>query len=90
MGLGFVATWHGANAFLNQRGIRYTFSRLTRFNLPSRRAHSHLGWRRVGSTIFLQMGVIEVMAGTVFPFLHVSLRATDRVRLALSPDALRR
>src|SRR5207302_474415 len=33
MGIGFMALWHGANLYLHQRGIRYTFSRLTRFNV---------------------------------------------------------
>ncbi|MDP1534625.1 MAG: hypothetical protein Q8L92_13715, partial [Rubrivivax sp.] len=30
MGIAFMAIWHGANEYLHQRGIRYTFSRLTR------------------------------------------------------------
>ena len=89
MGLAFAATWHGANAFLRERGIRYTFSRVTRFNLPSLRAHSHLGGTRLGSAIFLQVGVFEAMAATVFPFLHMSLRSRGRVLLRLAPDALR-
>jgi hypothetical protein len=89
MGLAFVATWHGANAFLRDHGVQYTFSRLTRFNLPSRRAHSHIGWKRVGSAIFFQAGRLEVMVSTLRPFLHLSFSRWKRVRLRLSADTVR-
>jgi hypothetical protein len=90
MGLGFAAVWHGASGFLRERGVLYSFSRITRFNLLSRRAHSHLGCKRVGSAFFLQIGVVEVMAGTLSPYVHVLFRSSDRVRLKLAPDVLRR
>lgn len=88
MGLGFVATWHGANAFFRERGVRYTFSRLTRYNLPSRRAHSHLGWKRTGTAIFLQAGGVEIMVATVFPFVYMSFGSNQRARLRLKSDVL--
>ncbi len=47
MGLGFVGIWNGANEFLRSRGIKCSFSRLTRFNLASRRAH-HAAWCATG------------------------------------------
>ena len=49
---------------------RYTFSRLTRFNVASRRAHQHLGWKVVGRALFLQLGRLELMgmATRVFPY----------------------
>lgn len=87
MGLGFVALWNGANQYLTERGIRYTFSRLTRFNLASRRAHKHLGWKVAGRSLFLQLFGVEIMAATVFPFVGLSV-GRGRVRLALRPDAL--
>ena len=59
MGLGFIGIWNGANKFLRSRGIKFSFSRLTRFNLASRRAHEHLGWKRVGRALFLQAGVLS-------------------------------
>ncbi len=88
MGLGFVALWNGANEFLSQRGVRYTFSRLTRFNLASRRAHQHLGWKRVGIALFLQAWRVEAMLATLFPYIHLSLTKSGRVRLTLKPDVL--
>lgn len=89
MGLGFVGIWNAVNKYLHQRGIEFTFSRLTRFNLPSRRAHAHLGWKRVASAVFLQAWNLEVMIATTPPFLHASANRMRSVRLNLSPDALR-
>ena len=54
MGIGFMAIWHGANAYLHERGVRYTFSRLTRSNLASRRSHAHLGWECVARAASLR------------------------------------
>ncbi|MBK8689395.1 MAG: N-acetyltransferase [Betaproteobacteria bacterium] len=88
MGLGFVGIWNGANEFLTRRGVRYTFSRLTRFNLASRRAHRHLGWKLVGRAIFLQLWQLEVMFATIRPYVDVSLAKESRVRLVLRPDVL--
>jgi hypothetical protein len=87
LGLGFVGLWSGANQFLSHRGIAYTFSRLTRFNLASRRAHKHLGWKLVGRAVILKAWRVELLVATVAPYVHVSL-ARSRVRLALHPDVL--
>jgi hypothetical protein len=89
MGLGFVGIWNGASRFLLSRGIKFSFSRLTRFNLASRRAHHHLGWKRVGRAVFLQAGRVEFMIATIFPYLHVSMGKSEHVRLRLNPDVLR-
>ena len=88
MGLGFAGTWHFANAYLRSRGIEYTFSRVNRFNLPSRRAHKHLGAKQVGRASFLQLGTIELMVGTIYPFVHLSLVPANRVCLRIGPDVL--
>lgn len=77
----FASLWNGAIEHLHRRGIRYTFSRLTRFNLASRSAHSHLGWKRVGSAVFLKIWQFQCMVATVSPF--ISLTLTGRPRLDL-------
>ena len=74
MGIGFVAVWHGANQYLQARGIRYTFSRLTRFNVASRRAHAHLGWKCVGRALFLKAWRVELMLATIAPYVFVMVR----------------
>jgi hypothetical protein len=88
LSLAFVGIWNGANQHLCDRGIKYTFSRLTRFNAGSRRAHDHLGWKQVGRAVFLQAWSFEVMIATIFPYLHLSLGKANRVRLELRPDPL--
>lgn len=88
LGLGFLGIWHGANQFLAPKGVRYTFSRLTRFNTASRRAHAHLGWRRVGRALFLRAGRVEMMLGTLAPYLTVTFGSRQYVNLKLAPDVL--
>ena len=88
-GIGFMAVWHGANLFLAERGIHYAFSRLTHFNLTSRRAHAHLGGRCVGRALFLQAWSVELMLSTLFPFFALTWRRRQRVRLRLTPAALK-
>ena len=88
-GFAFAGIWHGANEYLCKRGIRYTFSRYTRFNLASRRAHERLGGRPVGSAVFLQLGPVQLMAATLWPFVHLSLSRSQRVTLQLRPSERR-
>jgi hypothetical protein len=88
MGIGFMGIWNGANEFLRSRGIKFSFSRLTRFNLASGRAHDHLGWKLVGRAVFLHAWRLELMVATIFPYLHLSLGKSKRARLKLCPDVL--
>lgn len=88
MGIGFLAIWHGANEYLRSRNIRYTFSRLTRFNLASRKAHAHLGWKRVGRAVFLRTWKVEWMVADMAPFIFISWSGRVRPRLRLSPEKL--
>ena len=88
MGIGFIAIWHGANQYFTERGIRYTFSRLTRFNLASRRAHAHLGWRRIARAVFLKAWRVEIMAATLFPYLALTWAPDQRILLRLAPNIL--
>jgi hypothetical protein len=90
MGLAFVGLWNGANQYLRSRGIHYTFSRLTHFNIASRRAHQHLGWRVVGRALFLKAWRLEFMLSSVSPYVHISMTDRRRVRLTLQPDVLTR
>lgn len=88
LGMGFLSVWYSVNEMLVPRGVRYTFSRLTRFNLASRRAHAHLGWKRVGRGVFLRAWRAEFMLASVAPFVGVTFGARQRITLKLSPDAL--
>jgi hypothetical protein len=88
LGVGFLGVWHGVNQWLGPQGVRYTFSRLTRFNLASRRAHAHLGWKRVGVGLFLQLGDLELMASSVAPYVGLTYGRNQRITLRLRPDVL--
>jgi hypothetical protein len=88
LGIGFLGVWHMMNETLAPQGVRYTFSRLTRFNLASRRAHAHLGWKRVGSAVFVQAWRTELMLATMAPWVALTWKPGQRVQLRLRPDVL--
>ena len=81
MGTAFASVWHAANEYLRERGMRTTFSRMTRFNLSSRNAHARLGSRRVGTAMFFQAWALEAMLASVRPYVAVTW--SRRVRLKL-------
>lgn len=86
MGLTFPAIWHGANEYLHARGVRFTFSRLTRFNTASRRAHAHLRWVRVAKVVFLKAWSAEFMVATAPPYLGFTWAEPGRITLNLRSD----
>lgn len=77
-GLGFASLWDGANAFLRSRGVKYTCSRVSRFNLESRKSHSHLGWQCVGRTIFFSGKSFQLMVGSISPYFHLTFRGKTK------------
>jgi hypothetical protein len=86
-GIAFAAVWQGANDFLRARGLHTSFSRMTRFNLASRRAHARLGARCIGRALFLQLGTLEAMAATLPPYVALGWTASQRVVLRLHRPA---
>jgi hypothetical protein len=88
MGIGFAALWDGANRYLYERGIRYSFSRLDRFNQGSAKAHNHLGWKRVGWAVIFRFWSMEIMLMSKMPWLYISLGESARARIYLEPDVL--
>ncbi len=84
LGLGFLGLWEGARQYLRARNVRYSFSRLTRYNLASSRAHAHLGWQRVGQALFLKLWPLELMVATIHPYVGFSMRPSGRIRLTLA------
>ncbi len=85
LGIAFMAIWHGANQWLHARGVRHSFSRVTLFNLASRRAHARLGGRRIGGALFMQLYRFELMFSSVPPHFGFTWRTSDRLALRLSP-----
>lgn len=87
MGIGFAAVWQAANTYLRESGVRQSYSRLTRFNLASRRSHAHLGWRRVAAVAFLKIRGVELMVADMQPWIALTW-GSRRSTLRLRPDVL--
>ena len=83
MGLAFAGVWDGASQYLRGRGVKYTYSRLTRVNIASRRAHQRLGTRCVGRMIVVRAWRLELVLSTLTPFMHVSCDENSRARVKL-------
>jgi hypothetical protein len=79
----FLAVWNAANAFLSEHGVARSYSRMTRFNVASRRAHQHLGAQVVARACFVQAWDFELMLSTISPYLFLSLGESRRARLVL-------
>ena len=78
LGLGFVCLWDGANAYLRQRGYRFSCSRVTRFNASSRKAHKHFKWERIGHALFLRAKRFQIMLATVPPYFAATFDGSSR------------
>lgn len=77
-GLGFASLWDGANKYLAKRNIRYTCSRVSRFNPDSQSSHRRLESYAVGKLLFLSGKKRQLMIGTMSPFFHYSRSPQSR------------
>lgn len=82
-GIGFIGLWDGTNEYLHRNGIRYTCSRVSRFNVGSRKSHEHLGWKRLGRTLFLCGRSNQLMLGTLKPYVHFQRANGRRPRICI-------
>jgi hypothetical protein len=73
LGLGFARLWDAANAYLRERGIEWSVSRISAFNPRSLAAHSRLGIRRLGSAVFFRLGRVQLTLSSLPPKAHFSL-----------------
>ena len=83
IGLVFVTLWDAANALLRERGFHFSASRLSRFNLGSRRAHEHFKWRKVARAVFFRGKRGQLMLASKAPFVHLSFSASNCPRLCI-------
>lgn len=84
MGIGFIAVWHGASGYLRERGIRRTFSRMTRFNTASRRSHLRLGSQTVARVFVFKARRVELLLTSIAPYVRLTL--ASRARLVLKAN----
>lgn len=81
LGFAFMALWNESNKVLGSRGIRSSISRISKFNLPSQKAHARLGAIKIGTAIFLKLGIAELMMASLKPYFHVSFTKSSRAKL---------
>jgi hypothetical protein len=77
--------WKSVDERLAAQGVRWSFSRISRFNAPSITAHQRLGARKVGSATFMVCGPLQLMVASLHPWLHFSLWQRSRPALRLKP-----
>lgn len=86
-GLGFARLWDEANAYLRERGIAFSWSRISAFNPTSLTSHARLGARVAGRATFLRLGRCQVMLASLPPRWHLSFRQADRPSITLRKPA---
>lgn len=87
-GLVFARLWEEANAALHAQGVRWSCSRISRFNRASLGAHARLGTHALGTATFLRCGHWQWMAASLPPYVHLSRRPEDVPCLAFDTSSL--
>jgi hypothetical protein len=82
-GLGFARLWDDANAFLRERGVECSWSRISAFNPGSLASHARLGARVAGRATFFRIGSCQIMTTSLPPYLHVSFTPSSRPTIEL-------
>jgi hypothetical protein len=89
MGMAFARLWDAANARLRARDVRWTYSRISAFNAPSRAAHKRAGALTLGNAVFVRCGRWQWTAATLAPYLHLSRGPASRPEFRLSVPVVR-
>ena len=87
-GLVFPRLWEEANRVLHAQGVRWSCSRISRFNRASLNAHARLGTHALGTATFLRCGRWQWMAASLPPYLHLSRRPGDSACLTFDTSRL--
>ncbi len=70
----FARLWEEANAVLHAQGVRWSCSRISRFNPASLAAHARLGAVNLGTATFVRCGRWQWTLASLPPFFHLSRR----------------
>lgn len=83
LGYAFSAIWDYANRYLYERGIRYSYSRITHLKQNSFSSHSKLGAQKIGASITLKLAKFELTIVRK-PFrVHVSISDSKRLDVSM-------
>jgi hypothetical protein len=72
LGLTFPRLWDEANRLLHEKGVNWTCSRISAFNIGSLESHAHLGIVSLGSAIFFCAGRWQFTVSSIYPYIHLS------------------
>jgi hypothetical protein len=88
IGRTFARLWDTANRHLADTGVRWSFSRISAFNLASLQAHCRLGLQRLFSATFICLGNVQLALIGAAPYIHLSLSSQSRPALQLRPPRI--
>jgi len=72
LGFTFARLWDAADAYLRDRGVHWSMSRISMFNAESLNSHGRLGAKAIGSATFLIVGPFQLMVSGLPPYIHLS------------------
>lgn len=87
----FVRLWDAAHAYLRERGVQWTLSRISAFNARSMASHARLGSIELGRLCFLRLFGLQIFLGSVRPYLAFSRASSSgpRIVACVPPSAAR-
>jgi hypothetical protein len=85
LGRTLARLWKTVDAQLFSQGVRWTFSRISRFNAESLNAHARLGAVSVGRATFLALGPWQVAHWQTAAGRHFACSLRQRIRICMAP-----
>lgn len=87
LGFAFAALWDLVDVELRKQNVKWCISRISAFNLPSRRSHARLGAVDMGAMVFITAGSVQLMLQKGHPRFHLSLsKAAHPIVRVKTPD----
>lgn len=74
VGFTFLRLWDEANQMLREKGVQWSFSRISALNTKSLNSHTGFGLKIIGHAIFLCIGSWQLTLSSLSPYIHLSLK----------------
>lgn len=78
LGRTFARLWDEANRRLSEQGFRWSFSRISAFNVQSLQSHKKLGLKVQSSLTFFCFGPLQIMVSSCAPHINISWNGIGR------------
>ena len=69
----FSKLWDFANGYMRSKGITSTMSRISAFNLSSKKSHARLGAQCIGQLTFFCIGPLQILFSSKAPFVFLTI-----------------